>query len=74
MARTLLLSRRALKSFFGSFIWAPFGNVNRTALLSISPMHTMPPRDHTGTPSGLEGFFHFHFLDYGWASAQNYPT
>lgn len=22
-------------------------------------MHTMPSRDHTGTPSGLEGFFHF---------------
>src|SRR5262249_34225551 len=59
MARTLLLSRRALKSFFGSFIWAPFGKVNRTAFLSISPMHTMPFRDHTGTPSGLEGFFHF---------------
>ena len=36
-----------------------FGNVNRTAFLSISPVHTMPSRDHTGTPSGLEGFFHF---------------
>jgi hypothetical protein len=59
MARTLLLSRRALKSFFGSFICAPFGNVSRTAFLSISPMHTIPPTDHTGTPSGLEGFFHF---------------
>src|SRR5690348_17851551 len=59
MARTLLLSRRALKSFFGSFIRAPFGKVNRTAFLSISPIHTMPFRDHTGTPSGLEGFFHF---------------
>src|SRR5215472_2424680 len=58
-ARTLPLSRRALKSFFGSFIWAPFGKVNRTAFLSISPMHTLPFRDHTGTPSGLEGFFHF---------------
>lgn len=59
MARTLLLSRRALKSCFGSSTWAPFGNVNRTAFLSISPMQTMPSSDHTGTPSGLEGFFHF---------------
>ena len=41
-----------------SFIWAPFGNANRTALLSISPMQTIQSRPHDA-PSGLEGFFHF---------------
>ena len=35
MARTLLPSRRALRSCFGSFSWAPFGNVSRTAFFSI---------------------------------------
>src|SRR5437868_6304834 len=59
MARTVLLSRRVLKSPFGSFSWAPFGNVSLTAFLRISPMHTMPSWDQTGTPSGREGFFHF---------------
>jgi len=50
---------RELKSFLGSLSSAPCGNVSRTAFLSISPMHTMPSLDHTGTPSGLDGFFHF---------------
>src|SRR5687768_17053586 len=36
MARTVLLSRRVLKSFFGSFIRAPLWNVSLTAFLSIS--------------------------------------
>ena len=59
MARTVRLSMRALNNCFGSSIWAPFGKVNRAALLSISPIHTMPWRDQIATPSGLEGFFHF---------------
>src|ERR1700761_8596330 len=59
MARTFPLSRRALNRPLGSFTAAPFGNVSRTTCLSISPMQTMPPEDHTDTPSGLEGFFHF---------------
>src|SRR3989475_8088036 len=59
MARTDLLSKRVLKSPFGSFSWAPFGNVSRTAFLRASPMQTMPSWDQTGTPSGREGFFHF---------------
>src|SRR2546427_4894917 len=59
MARTDLLSKRVLKSPFGSFSWAPFGNVSLTAFLSASPMQTMPSWDQTGTPSGREGFFHF---------------
>src|SRR6266851_9445596 len=59
MARTALLSRRVLKRPFGSFSWAPFGNVSLTAFLRVSPMQTMPSWDQTGTPSGREGFFHF---------------
>src|SRR5207247_729272 len=59
MARTVLLSKRVLKSPFGSFSWAPFGNVSLTAFLRASPMQTMPSCDQTGTPSGREGFFHF---------------
>ncbi len=58
-ARTLLLSRRALNVPAGSSSDAPFGNVSRTLPLSISPMQTIPFADHTGTPSGLDGFFHF---------------
>src|SRR6478609_9207316 len=65
MARTLLLSRRALKS--------PFGNVNRTEFLSISPMHTMPSKDHTGTPSGLEGFFHLTSSSMARSAASTIP-
>src|SRR5579859_5549352 len=48
MARTDLLSRRVLKSPFGSFNWAPFGNVSLTAFLRLSPMQTMPSWDQTG--------------------------
>src|SRR5512140_783061 len=59
MARTDSLSRRALKSFFGSFNWAPLGNVSLTALLSVSATHRIPLWDQTGTPDGLDGFFHF---------------
>src|SRR6266540_2971618 len=59
MARTDLLSRRVLKRPFGSFSWAPFGNVSLTAFLRTSPTQTMPSWDQTGTPSGREGFFHF---------------
>lgn len=59
MARTVLLARRALKSRSGSLSLAPLGKVSLTASLSISPMHTMPLSDHTDTPWGLDGFFHF---------------
>src|SRR5258707_260193 len=59
MARTVLLSRRALKSCVGSVSCAPFGKVNRTAFLSVSATQSMPAWDQTGTPSGFEGFFHF---------------
>src|SRR5947208_12653530 len=59
MARTELLSRRALKRCFRSLIWAPLGKVNLTAFLSASPMQRLPSRHQTGTPIGLLGFFHF---------------
>jgi len=59
MARFVLLSSLALKSFFGSAIRAPLGKVNLTEFLSASPMQTIPSRDQTGTPAGLLGFFHF---------------
>jgi len=59
MARVVLLSSLALKSFFGSAIRAPLGKVNLTEFLSASPMQTIPSRDQTGTPAGLLGFFHF---------------
>src|SRR5438034_3523452 len=58
-ARTAALSSRVLNTCFGSFNSAPFGNVSRTALLSASPMQMFPARDHTGTPIGRDGFFHF---------------
>jgi hypothetical protein len=58
-ARTVALSSRVLNTCFGSFNSAPFGNVSRTALLSASPMQMLPSRDHTGTPIGRDGFFHF---------------
>ena len=58
-ARHRVLSRRVLKSLFGFFNRAPLGNVNLTALLSVSAKHSIPSWDHTGTPSGLDGFFHF---------------
>src|SRR5437879_8715891 len=69
MARTVLLSRRVLKRPFGSFSWAPFGNVSLTAFLRASPMQTMPSWDQTGTPSGREGFFHFTSFDYARVGA-----
>src|SRR6266568_5228903 len=59
MARTALPSRRVLKSLAGSFNRAPLGKVSLTALLRDSPMQIIPSCDQTGTPSGLEGFFHF---------------
>ena len=59
MARFVLLSSLALKSFFGSAIRAPLGKVNLTEFLSASPMQTIPSLDQTGTPAGLLGFFHF---------------
>src|SRR5580693_434808 len=58
-ARTVALSSRVLNTCFGSFTSAPFGNVSRTALLSASPIQMFPSRDHTGTPIGRDGFFHF---------------
>ena len=35
MARTVLLSRRVLNSPFGSFSWAPFGNVSLYELPNV---------------------------------------
>src|SRR5215472_12111626 len=58
-ARTAALSSRVLNTCSGSSSNAPFGNVSRTALLSASPMQMFPSRDHTGTPIGRDGFFHF---------------
>jgi hypothetical protein len=55
----VLLSNRVLKSPAASFSCAPLGKVNLTALLSTSPTQTIFPLDQTGTPSGLDGFFHF---------------
>ncbi len=53
MARTVLLSRRVLKSRFGSFNCAPFGNVSLTAFLSVSPMQTQLAQRLTPPASGL---------------------
>src|ERR1700747_3158377 len=58
-ARTVALASRVLNTCCGSFNSAPFGNVSRTALLIASPMQMFPSRDHTGTPIGRDGFFHF---------------
>jgi hypothetical protein len=41
--------------------------------LSISPTQTMPWKDHTGTPSGLEGFFHFTPSSIAWSAARTTP-
>src|ERR1700761_1562082 len=43
-----------LNSPAGSCSEAPFANVSFTALLYVSPVHTMPPRENTGVP------LHFH--------------
>src|SRR5262245_49176862 len=59
IARRVLPSRLELKSFFGSLSAAPLANVSFTTPLYVSPVHRMPPSDHTGTPAGLLGFFHF---------------
>src|SRR3989442_2948862 len=59
IARTVLLSKRVLKSFSGSLMRAPLGNVSLTAFLSASPTQIIPSWDQTGTPIGLLGFFHF---------------
>src|SRR5438270_12634945 len=69
MARTVLLSRRVLKSPFGSFSWAPFGNVSLTAFLRASPMQTMPSWDQTGTPLGSGGLLPLHLFDYARVGA-----
>ena len=53
--------RLALNSPVGSASIAPRPNVILTLSLNAPPVHRMPPpaRSHTGTPAGLEGFFHF---------------
>jgi hypothetical protein len=33
----------------------------------------MPWKDHTGTPSGLEGFFHFTPSSIAWSAARTTP-
>src|SRR5262245_40154947 len=48
-----------LKRPEGSFSNAPLKKVSFTTLLYVSPVQIIPWCDHTGTPAGLEGFFHF---------------
>jgi len=59
MARTVLLSSRVLKSRLGSAREAPLGKVSRRRPLSSFATQMIPSCDHTGTPAGFEGFFHF---------------
>ena len=52
--------RLELKRPAGSSKKAPLANVILTTLLWVSPVQMIPLWDHTGTPRGLEGFFHLH--------------
>src|SRR6185437_1521106 len=58
MARLTFPSRLELNRPEGSFNAAPLANVSLTTLLYVSPVHTMPPCDQTGTPGDV-AFTHF---------------
>src|SRR5581483_2232822 len=59
MARLTFPSRLELNRPEGSFNTAPLAKVILTTLLYVSPVHTMPPREKTGTPGDV-GLTHFH--------------
>src|SRR5437870_5065913 len=59
IARRVLPSKLELKRREGSGTLAPRGNVSFTTFLYVSPVHTIPLCDQTGTPAGFDGFFHF---------------
>src|SRR4051812_40240121 len=59
IARRVLPSRLELKRPAGSASAAPLAKVIFTAFLYVSPVQIIPSCDQTGTPAGLEGFFHF---------------
>src|SRR6202790_5580158 len=59
IARRTFPSRLELNRPAGSFNAAPLANVILTTFLYVSPVHTMPPCDHTGVPGDV-GLTHFH--------------
>ncbi len=68
-----LTVKGALKSFFGSFIRAPFGNVRPHHIVEqFADAHNAVQRPHWHS-LGPRGLFPLHFLDYGWGGARNAP-
>src|SRR6185312_5612423 len=59
IARLTFPSRLELNRPEGSASAAPLANVIFTTFLYVSPVQTMPPCDHTGTPGDV-AFAHFH--------------
>src|SRR5687767_5937580 len=60
IALRVLPSRLELKRREGSGMLAPRAKVSFTTFLYVSPVHTIPLCDQTGTPTiAFEGFFHF---------------
>src|SRR5688500_20308562 len=60
IALVVLPSRLELKRRDGSGMLAPLAKVSFTTFLYVSPVHTIPLCDQTGTPTiAFEGFFHF---------------
>src|SRR5688572_14321004 len=60
IARRVFPSRLELNSRDGSGRLAPLANVSFTTSLYASPVQTIPPWDHTGTPDGFVGLTHLH--------------
>src|SRR4051794_6984964 len=58
IALRMLPSRLELNSRDGSGMLAPRKNVSFTAFVYVSPVQTIPPCDHTGTPDGFVGLIH----------------
>src|SRR6266496_171312 len=60
IALRVLPSKLELKRRDGSGILAPRANVSFTTFVYASPVQTIPPWDHTGTPEGFVGLIHLH--------------
>src|SRR5262245_45625957 len=60
IALRVLPSRLELKRPDGSGMLAPRANVSLTTFLYVSPVHTIPLCDQTGTPAiSFDAFLHF---------------
>src|SRR5881396_3508867 len=60
IARRVWPSRLELKRCDGSGILAPWAKVSFTTFAYVSPVHTIPWCDQTGTPAiAFDGFLHF---------------